>query len=218
MVTCPTFRIGTRLTVAGAFAIALALAAFVVVVFGTGQRGLVNALRVSARWSFLPFWLSYAARPLAGLFGQRFAPLARRARDFGLAYAAAHLVHAGLVVWLYAISAKAPVPLSSALFFGTGLFWTYLLALLSAKRVSRWFEPQLLRLLRQFGAQFIMFAFFVDFARAPFRRDLGFQLVYAPFLLLAIGGFAMWTANAMQQALQARLPLPQPAPSGGRQR
>lgn len=191
---------GTRMTI-GAFAIALVLAALVLAALGTGERGVSDALRMTARWSFLPFWLSYAARPLAGLFGRGFLPLARRAREFGLAYAAAHLIHVGLIAWLYAISTRAPVSPASALFFGTALFWTYLLALLSAERVSRWIEPGILRLLRQFGAQFIMFAFFVDFARAPFRRDLDVQIFYTPFLLLALAGFALWIANAVHQAL-----------------
>jgi len=55
------------------------------------------ALRATARWSFLLFWLAYAGGALATLFGPKFQALAHRGRDFGLSFASAHLVHLGLV-------------------------------------------------------------------------------------------------------------------------
>jgi hypothetical protein len=58
------------------------------------------ALRMTARWSFLLFWVAYAGGALATLFGPALAPLSGRGREFGLAFAAAHLVHIGLVIWL----------------------------------------------------------------------------------------------------------------------
>jgi len=45
------------------------------------------ALRATARWSFLLFWLAYAGGALATLFGPKFQALARRGRDFGLSFA-----------------------------------------------------------------------------------------------------------------------------------
>jgi hypothetical protein len=196
-VACFVGRIGTRTMIAGAFAIGAGLAACALAALGINPRGISDALRATARWSFLPFWLAYASGPAAGLFGARLAPFAARVRDFGLAYAAAQLVHAGLVAWLYAISPKPPVPFATLIFFGVGLFWTYLLALLSARRIASLLNPSLVWLLRQVGALYIMLAFLHDFAIAPFRNDLGFQLLYAPFFLLCIGGIAMWAANAV---------------------
>ena len=82
-----------------AFLIAFALAAIVLAIFGAGERGTELALRVTARWSFLLFWLAYAGGAMAMLWGQRLGGLARRRRELGLAFASAHLVHVGLVLW-----------------------------------------------------------------------------------------------------------------------
>jgi len=67
------------------------------------------ALRATARWSFLLFWLAYAGGALATLFGPKFQALAHRGRDFGLSFASAHLVHLGLVARLYYVS-PSPLP------------------------------------------------------------------------------------------------------------
>jgi hypothetical protein len=75
-----------------AFCAALALATIVLAVFGLGERGTDVALQATARLSFLLFWPAYAGGGLATL-GSVFAFLPHRARDFGLAFASAHLVH-----------------------------------------------------------------------------------------------------------------------------
>lgn len=192
-------HIGTHTMIAGAFTIGVGLATCAVAAFGINPKGISEALRATARWSFLPFWLAYASGPAAGLFGARFAPLAARIRDFGLAYAAAQTVHFGLVAWIYAISPKPPVPFATLIFFLIGLFWTYLLALLSIRRIASRLNSNLVWLLRQVGTQYIMLAFLRDFALAPLRHDLGFQLLYAPFLLLCLGGIAMWAVNMVHR-------------------
>src|SRR6516164_1975139 len=84
-----------------AFLIAFASAATVLAIFGVGERGMSIALRLTARWSFLLFWLAYAGGAMARLFGSRFAALARRGRDFGLAFASAQIVHVGLILSLF---------------------------------------------------------------------------------------------------------------------
>jgi hypothetical protein len=61
---------------------------------------LSRALRATARWSFLWFFLASVVGALRTLFGGRFRAMAQHARDFGLAFASAHLAHAGLVAWL----------------------------------------------------------------------------------------------------------------------
>ena len=115
----------------GAFGGALALAVAVLAGYGTGPDGLKLGLRVTARWSFLFFWLSYAGGAMAILFGPAFAGLARQARPLGLAFATAHLVHIGLVVWLGVVIGQIPLQGGSLWFFLVALFFTYLLALLS---------------------------------------------------------------------------------------
>ena len=84
----------TVLWMGAAFAVALALT---IAVFAVKGIDIVQALRLTARWSFLLFWLAYAGGAMATLFGPTLKPIAAHAREFGLAYAAAQLVHLGLV-------------------------------------------------------------------------------------------------------------------------
>ena len=73
-----------------AFCAALGLAALTLATLGPGEHGTIVALKVTARFSFLLFWLTYAAGAMTTLFGPAFEPLKRRGREFGLAFASAH--------------------------------------------------------------------------------------------------------------------------------
>jgi hypothetical protein len=171
-----------------AFAIALAVATTVLVLRGAGNPGTRLALELTARWSFLLFWLAYAGNAVAILFGVR--TLAGHARDFGLAFAAAHLVHIGLIVWLAHILGRAVLPPGLFWFFMAGLFWTYLLAGLSfggAKALG----PTAWRWIRLAGMNYILVAFGRDFVLPvlypkPAQVNLGHFMFYAPFMVLAI--------------------------------
>ena len=97
------------------------LPAAVLADYGTGPDGIGQAVRYTARWSFLFFWLSYAGGAMAILFGPAFAGLARQARTLGLAFATALQVHIGLVVWLGVVIGQIPLQ--------GGLLWFFLVAL-----------------------------------------------------------------------------------------
>src|SRR5271169_3112481 len=114
-----------------AVGVALGIAAPALAIKGTTTAGLVTALRLTARWSFLLFWVAYSGRAMQELFGSAFLPITRRAREFGLSYAAAQLIHVCLVVWLFQISASPPLSGKLFEFFVVGIIWTYVLALLS---------------------------------------------------------------------------------------
>ena len=146
-----------------AFGVALGLAAAVLAIKGTDAKSLVMALQVTARWSFLLFWVAYAGRAVTELFGPAFAPLARRGREFGLAYASALLIHLGLVVWLFHISSRAPLSGTSFAFFVLGMVWTYLLAVLSFGRLAEALGPSGWRVVRVAGLNYILYAFAIDF-------------------------------------------------------
>ena len=88
-----------------AFCAALVLAALVLGALGPGVHGTLVALKVTGRFSFLLFWPAYTAGAMTTLFGPAFEPLKRRGREFGLAFASAHLVHLGLVAWITYIGA-----------------------------------------------------------------------------------------------------------------
>ena len=144
------------------------------------------ALRSTARWSFLLFWLASAGGALATLLGSRFSGLAARARDLGLSFASAHLVHLGLVAWLY--YAYMGPGRFILIFFGVAAFWTYLLALLSVRRVTATLDPRVWKVLRTIGVEYISFAFLYDFATNPFGGGFFRVIAYLPFLVLAVAG------------------------------
>jgi hypothetical protein len=146
-----------------AFASAVAIAIVMLGDKGVSESGIRSALRVTARWSYLWFWLAYAGGALAVLLGSTFRGLAMRGREFGLAFASAHLVHVGLVLWLYHITHQPPLTGSLLVFFGIGIFWTYLLALLSIPLISKVMGPTVWRIVRTVGVEYIAIVFFYDF-------------------------------------------------------
>jgi hypothetical protein len=170
-----------------AFGAALAIAVTVLAVRGTGNAGIRLALELTARWSFLLFWLAYAGNAVAILFNVE--RLAGRGREFGLAFAAAHLVHIGLVIWLGYILGRVPLSGGLLLFFLIALFCTYLLAGLSfggIKALGPAWPP-----LRFIIMNYILIAFGRDFVLPvlypkPNQVNLGHFLFYAPFLILSL--------------------------------
>jgi hypothetical protein len=78
----------------------LFLSAIILVARGAGVHGTEAALFATGRVAFLWFWAAYAGGALTTLFGAAFLPLKQRGREFGLAFAAALLVHLALVSWL----------------------------------------------------------------------------------------------------------------------
>jgi hypothetical protein len=171
-----------------AFIAALASAIIVLAISGADEKGVHAALRVTARLSYVFFWPAYTASAITALFGPAFKPLAKRGREFGLAFASAHLIHVCLVGWLYRISAQPPVSDQAFVFFGIGIVWTYVLALFSIERLSRLLGPKNWRLVRTVGLEYIAFAFAFDFI-VPIRGDLTHLVAYLPFETLAIAGW-----------------------------
>jgi hypothetical protein len=145
------------------FTIALVIAALTLAVFGTEERGTAIALRFTARWSFVLFWLAYIGGAMARLFGGAFETLARRGRDFGLAYASAQVVHVGLVLWIFYL---APDKNGGMVFFWAGIVCTYMLALLSLPEVRAGLAPRLWRLFRTIALEYIALVFAAESRQA----------------------------------------------------
>jgi hypothetical protein len=172
----------------GAFGGGLALAVAVLAADGTGPDGLGLGVRVTARWSFLYFWLSYAGGAIAILFGRPFARPALVARSSGLAFAAALQVHIGLVVWLGVVTGRVPLQGGLLGFFLVALFFADLLALLSfgigIHRLGRLRRPLLL-----LGTTYILIAFGRDFVLGALDakgRSPVYAAEYLPFALLSL--------------------------------
>jgi hypothetical protein len=182
----------------GAFAVAAVLAGLMLLAFGAGERGVTLALRATARFAFLLFLPAYVGGALARLAGSRFAWLARRGRALGLAFAAAMVVHAGLVAWLCWIGA-AP---SRGVFvlFGSALACVAVLAVFSAPRLQQALGPRTWWRLRLLGMNYIAFAFAVDFLRHSPFGGVGHTVGYLPFALLSLAGPACyWLALALRR-------------------
>jgi hypothetical protein len=167
--------------------VALATATIVLGLNGPDNKSVRLALELTARWSFLLFFMAYTGHALASLFG--WDALKGHAREFGLSFASAHLVHVGLVVWLGIILGKVPLSGGLLLFFLVALFFTYLLAALSfggAKRLGSFWPP-----LRFVGMNYILIAFARDFILPvinpkPTQYTLAHFIAYAPFAAMSI--------------------------------
>ncbi len=169
-----------------AFCAALALAACMLAALGVEERGVHAALAATARLAFLLFWPAYSINALTALFGATFQPLKQYAREFGLAFAAALLVHLGLVGLLCLMG--APPDVSTFIFFGIAAAWTYLLALCSIERLHQALGPKYRWLLSNVGMNYLAYAFIVDFLKEPLHGDIKHVVRYFPFAVLAVAG------------------------------
>jgi hypothetical protein len=165
---------------------ALALAAAALVVIGPGERGTAASLRLTARLAFLFFWPSYAGGALVALWGDAFAPLKRRARALGLAFAAVLAVHLSLVAWKCWIG--APPPVLTFVIFSPAAASTGLLALASIERLGRAIGARGWWILRNVGLNYVAFAFAYDFLRPSGGTAIVRLIEYAPFAALAVLG------------------------------
>lgn len=191
---------GVMLWMGTAFGIALAVAAIVLGLNGPDNKSVRLALELTARWSFLLFFLAYAGNAMAALFG--WTALKGHAREFGLSFASAHLVHIGLVIWLGVILDKVPLSGGLLLFFLVGLFFVYLLAALSfggVKALGRAWPP-----LRFVAINYILITFARDFILPvvhpkPTQYNVGHFLDYAPFAALSIAAPLLVAAAASRR-------------------
>lgn len=187
-----------------AAALSLGLAAAALAAFGGNKRGLDAALMLTGRWGFLLFWPAYAGAAMVSLFGPRFSFLKRHGRAFGLAFAAAMLVHAGLIVWLCSIGDAPAIAVFA--FFGPALLCVYLLALFSLPALQCRLGHTTWWLLRTLAMNIIAYAFAADFLRGPFDGGLRHAVLYIPFAFLSVLGFAVYFAAQLR-------PMPKPLPA-----
>jgi hypothetical protein len=185
-----------------AFCAALALAVGVLAVRGVDEKGVHAALVTTARLFFLLFWPAYTGGALVTLFGSRFGPLKRHAREFGLAFASALSVHLGLVGLLCLIGA-APSQ-ATFVFFGGAAACAYLLALFSIPKLHQALGARYWRLLNVVGMNYLAYAFIVDFVKLPLGGSLGHVAEYLPFAFLSLAGPSLRLAAFAKRAGQWR--------------
>jgi hypothetical protein len=123
---------------------------------------------------------------MTALFGPVFEPFKGRAREFGLAFASAHLVHLALVAWLTYIG-HAPSR-GVFVFFGVAVLWTYLLALFSIRHLQQALGSKGWWFFRVVALNYIAYAFASDFLRYPQLGSIKYLAGYAPFAILSVLG------------------------------
>ena len=192
-------RYNTLVWMALAFCASLGLAVSIVAVFGI-KPGFSLALRATARWAFLLYLPAYVGGPLTSLFGSAFLPVRQRAREFGLAFASAMIVHLGIVVCLCAIGAAPPA--KTFVKFGIAAIFTYLLALFSIRRVRELLPQKFWPPFLFVATNYIALAFISDFKNFRLDDVLG-DIAYLPFLALAIGGLILNLAASAQTLIHA---------------
>jgi len=191
----------TRELILGSFAVALAIVWIAYSHFDPAERTGFE-LRATARWAFVLFWLASTGRSLATLFGNRFAALARRSRDFGLAFASAQTVHLALVAWMLEVNPD-PFPRLPLALFSIGAACVYVLVFLSIRRVTATFNPGFVRTVRSLAVEYIalifLMDFLMDFAKNPLRGGLVNVAAYVPLIVLAIAGPVLRRGAALKQ-------------------
>jgi hypothetical protein len=182
-----------------AFLVALVIAlAFYTLAVPTQRLGV--ALRATARWSFFWFCLATYGGALTALFGSRFQGLARRGRDFGLAYASAHSVHIALVVWLFCTVPELNITRVYLVVFCLGVFWTYLLAVLSFRNsLSTWLGPRRWKVILKIGVEYIAFAYAFEFANRILDGNRANAIHYLPLFAAAAAGPILRLAAAIKR-------------------
>ncbi len=175
------------------FFVAVALVAILFVTSGAGDRETELALRVTARWSFLPFWFAYSGSAIGRLFGPRLAGLTHCRREFGLAFASAQLVHVGLVLWLFHGLG------SGMAFFWVGTLFTCLLVLFSLPQLRDRLAPRFCKFFSTIAIEYIALVFLVDFILLPIRNGglERFPTTYVPFAFMILGGVGLRVASRL---------------------
>jgi hypothetical protein len=185
-------RHSTVFWMTASFLVAAALAAIIFGAVDAHDRVGV-ALRVTARWSFLLFWLGYTGSAMATLWGPPFTGLARHGREFGLAFASAQLVHVGLILLSGSGAGMA--------FFWAGIVFTYLLALFSLPGLRDALGPRLWRICLVISLNYIALVFAADFIEGPLksRGIANYPLSYVPFALMLVAGVVLRAAASIRR-------------------
>lgn len=195
-------RNSAPLSMLASFIVALALVVAVFAFVRTADRYGI-ALRVTARWSFLLFWLAYTGDAMARIFGPRFTGLAHRRRHLGLAYGSAQVVHVALIVRLSYIVTE---PFGAMLFFWAGIVCTYLLALFSVPQLRDALGRRIWRASLTVATEYIALVFATDFILLPLQaKGIGqYPLSYLPFAFMLVGGALMRVVATAQDRLSAK--------------
>lgn len=153
---------------------------------GVGDDNLIALLRLTARTSFLIYLLIFVARPLRQLTNNAWSRwLLRERRSFGIAFAAMHTVHLGLIAYRYSTVPGLQYEFSSGIFGGTAYALIYLMLITSFDAPARAIGPKNWRRLHKTGLYFVGLIFVATLLPEPGQPF--FTVERAWFLLLTAG-------------------------------
>ena len=178
------------------FATAIAVAVAILIKDGISPDGIKAALRATARFSFLLFWGAYAGGLLRKIPLSAAQFLSRRRRECGLSFAAAHSIHLGLILWLFAISSQQPVSTKIIIQDGIGFGWMYLLVIFSFDFVRRRLSPLAWRVTFNIALEYIAYVFATDFILLHLQDGVDLSIVYWPFIVMLVGTALLRWASA----------------------
>lgn len=135
---------------------------------GVSDANLVVLLTLTARIAFLIYLLVFVARPLRQLLPTDLSKwlLAER-RSLGIAFAAVHTVHLGLILTRHDVESLFDRPLIGTAFGATAYLLMYLMLLTSFDAPARRIGPKNWRRLHKTGLYFIGFVFFATLLPEP---------------------------------------------------
>lgn len=118
------------------------------------------ALRLTARLSYMMYLLVFVARPLRQLVaGTATGWLLRERRSIGIAFAAMHSVHLGLIAYRFSVVPGLEYAVIDAVFGGTAYLLLYLMLITSFDAPARALGAKNWRLLHKIGLYYIGFIF-----------------------------------------------------------
>ena len=146
-----------RIAALGAAGAALSVAA-ALWMHGDAADGWQAATRWTARFALIPFVIVFAAMPLMRHARGTMLGILRNRRGLGLAFAAAHFIHAGTFVTWYVLTGRWPTVVTLV---GGGLAYAFILAMAltstdAARRaMGRWWTH-----LHRWGLRYVWLIFF----------------------------------------------------------
>ncbi len=171
---------------------------------GTSDDNLNALLRLTARTSFMIYLLIFVARPLWQLSKADWSRrLLRERRSLGIAFAAMHTVHLGLIAYRYGTVPGLQYEVSNGIFGGTAYALIYLMLITSFDAPARAIGPKNWRRLHKTGLYFIGLIFVATLLPEP-GQPL-FTMERAWFFLLTAGAlFVRLTAYFARRTIRKR--------------
>ncbi|MBW2444519.1 MAG: hypothetical protein JRG83_01200 [Deltaproteobacteria bacterium] len=178
------------------------LGAWILSEHGSGDVGTREALRGTARIAFVPFVLTFIARPLNELHPTRVSRwLFANRGTLGVCFGLCMTSHFGLLLWLHYLSAPdipEAVTVADYVIGGPGLFLVFVMLVTSAKRVHAAIDPRWWGGIHRFGLYLVWFIFLGCLVDSYGRKSPPYPASdYLPFIAVLIAAMGVRLGAAL---------------------